>query len=262
MGRFDGKAVIITGAASGIGAATAARFAAEGASLALADLDGRALEQGAGGLGLDEAQLLTREIDVAEAAAVEALVAAAVERFGGIDVLVSNAGMGSFGYVTELTPEQWHRVLAVDLDSVFYAARAAMPHLVERRGCIVNTASISGIRGDYGFAAYNAAKAGVINLTRTLALDHGKDGVRVNALCPGLIATPLSAPLTGHDATREEYRRRVPLGRAGTPEDMAGAIVFLASDDAAYVTGTCLVADGGLTAATGQPDFNRLLRAP
>jgi meso-butanediol dehydrogenase/(S,S)-butanediol dehydrogenase/diacetyl reductase len=145
------------------------------------------------------------------------------------------------------------------LDSVFWACRAALPALKEGRGAIVNTASISGLSGDYGFAAYNSAKGAVVNLTRNLAIDHARDGVRVNAVCPGLTATPLTLKFTGRQDIMAEYDRRIPLRRPGRPEEMAAAIAFLASDDASYVTGHCLVVDGGLTAATGQPNFLDLL---
>ncbi|MFC0284167.1 SDR family NAD(P)-dependent oxidoreductase [Camelimonas abortus] len=256
---FRGKVAVITGAASGIGAAAAAKFAALGARLCLADVNGAALAERAARLEQAEGDVITRVCDVARRGSVEAMIDAAASHFGRIDILVNNAGKGSFGRVTQLAPETWREVVAVNLDAVYYAARAAMPHLAASRGCIVNTASISGLRGDYGFSAYNAAKAGVINLTRTLALDHGPEGVRVNCVCPGLVATPISAPLRADPAVMAAYSGVTPLGRAAEPEEIADAIVFLASSMASYVTGAALVVDGGLTAATGQPNFNRLL---
>ena len=181
---------------------------------------------------------------------------AGAERFGRLDVVFNNAGIGAFGRTPDLDPELWKRVIEVDLHSVFYGCRAAIPHL--RRaggGAIVNTASISGMGGDYGLAAYNAAKGAVLNYTRTLALDHARDGIRVNSVCPGPIDTPLAAPLLANERIAREYRERIPMGRVGTAEEVASVVAFLASDDAAYVTGAAIVVDGGLTAATGQPNF-------
>jgi meso-butanediol dehydrogenase/(S,S)-butanediol dehydrogenase/diacetyl reductase len=260
MARFADKVVIITGAASGIGAGCARRFAAEGATLSLADLDAAALDASAVTLGLAPDRLLHREVDVADGSAVAALVAATVERFQRLDVLVNNAGIGGFGHVTEIEIERWHRVMAVDLDAVFYASRAAIPHLKATRGAIVNTASISGLFGDSGFAAYNTAKGAVVNLTRAMAIDHAKDGVRVNAVCPGLVVTPLARHIHGQAEVLAEYEKRVPMGRPAQPDEIAAAIAFLASADASYITGAMLVVDGGLTAGTGQPDFHRLLK--
>ena len=258
MFDFSGKVVVITGAASGIGAATAARFAKAGARLVLADLNLDGLTAMAGGLSVSTDDLALLACDVASQADVEAVIATAVQQFGRLDVLVNDAGMGAFGSVPDTDPEVWRRVIAVNLDSVFYGARAAIPHLIETAGCIVNTASISGLAGDYGFAPYNAAKAGVINLTRTLAMDHGKDGVRVNAVGPGLVRTPLASALHEHPVIMGEYRERVPLGRAAEPDEIARPILFLASSAASYITGEILTIDGGLRAATGQPNFTKL----
>lgn len=258
MFDFSGKVVVITGSASGIGAATARRFAKAGARLVLADLNLDGLQAMADGLTIRPDDLALVACDVASQADVEAVIATAVQRFERLDVLVNNAGMGAFGSVPDTDPDVWRRVIAVNLDSVFYGARAAIPHLIETSGCIVNTASISGLAGDYGFAPYNAAKAGVINLTRTLALDHGKDGVRVNAVCPGLVRTPLASALHEHPVIMGEYRDRVPLGRAAEPDEIAQPILFLASNAASYITGEILTIDGGLRAGTGQPNFTKL----
>jgi meso-butanediol dehydrogenase / (S,S)-butanediol dehydrogenase / diacetyl reductase len=258
--RFTGKVAVITGAGSGIGAATARRFAREGATLLLSDVKedaGRALlgEIEAGG-----ARAAFVAADVREFAAVEALMQTAVDRFGGLHIVFNNAGIGAYGKVPDLDPEIWRLVMAVDLDAVFYGCRAAIPRLkASGGGAIVNTASISGLFGDYGLAAYNAAKAGVINLTRTMAIDHGRDGIRINAVCPGPIETPLLTPVLGLPNAREEYGKLVPMGRVGLPEEVAAVVVFLASDDASYMTGSAVVVDGGVTAATGQPNFSRLM---
>ena len=259
--RFGGRVALVTGGASGIGAATARRLRTEGARVAIGDLN-ESLGSGlAKELGADSGGAFFQAVDVADLASVERLVEATVERLGRLDVLVNNAGIGSFGETPDLDPEQWHRVIAVDLHSVFYGCRAAIPHL--RRGgggAIVNTASISGLAGDYGFPAYNAAKGAVANYTRTLAVDHAKDGIRTNAVCPGPIDTPLAAPLVSSPVVMAEYARAIPMGRVGRADEVAAAIAFLASDDASYVNGVCLEVDGGLLAHTGQPNFTALVR--
>jgi meso-butanediol dehydrogenase/(S,S)-butanediol dehydrogenase/diacetyl reductase len=259
--RFAGKVALVTGGASGIGAATARRLHAEGARVAIGDLNEAAGSSLAKELGAEAGGAHFHAVDVAELASVERLVEATAARFGRLDVLVNNAGIGSFGETPDLDPEQWHRVIAVDLHSVFYGCRAAIPHM--RRaggGAIVNTASISGLAGDYGFAAYNAAKGAVANYTRTLAIDHGKDGIRTNAVCPGPIDTPLASALLSNATVMAEYARVIPLGRVGRCEEVAAAIAFLASDDASYVNGACLEVDGGLTAHTGQPNLVALFK--
>jgi len=259
MARFDGKVALITGAASGIGAAAARRFAAEGAKVMLGDVDadgGRALAAKLGAAAAFE------PVDVRRLEQVEAVTEAAVKHFGRLDIVFNNAGIGAYGATPDLDPELWRAVLEVDLFSIFYGCRAAIPHLrAGGGGAIVNTASISGLGGDYGLGAYNAAKGGVVNYTRTLAIDHARDKIRVNAVCPGPIDTPLAGPLLANPKIVDSYNQVIPMGRVGRAEEVAAAVAFLASDDAAYITGTMLVVDGGLTAATGQPNFTRLLGA-
>lgn len=251
--RFENKVAVITGGASGIGAATARLLAREGAHIVLADINDNGGQSIAADLG---PTAMAVKCDVASAGDVEALIKAAVDRHGRIDILFNNAGIGSFGTSVEVPPADWERVIAIDLHSVYYACHFAIPHM-PRGSAIVNTASISGMGGDYRFAAYNAAKGAVINYTRALAVDHARDGIRVNALCPGLVDTPITAGASQMPGLKEEWESRIPLGRAAQPEEMARVVAFLASDDASYVTGTIMVADGGTTAHTGQPEVAR-----
>ncbi len=257
-GRFDRRTVIVTGAASGIGAAAAARFHAEGACLMLGDLDSEKLASVAKQLDPEGERVAYFALDVAEREAVEAFTEAAAERFGALHIVFNNAGIGIYGRTPDLDPEAWHRTFAVNLHAVFYGCRAAIPHLrAAGGGAIVNTASISGLFGDAGLAAYNAAKAGVVNYTRALAIDHAREGIRANAICPGLIETGLTRGVLAHEEMIDDYNRRIPTGRAGRPEEVAAVACFLASDEASYVNGAAIVVDGALTASTNQPSFTR-----
>ncbi len=251
--RFTDKTVIITGAGTGIGAATVRRFAAEGANVVLNGrrrdkLDTVAAE-------LDPARTLVHPGDAGVEADVEALVAATVVRFGGLDVLVANAGTFAGSNAVDTSTGDWRKVMATNLDGVFFAARASLPHLIASKGNIVSVASVSGLGGDWGAVAYNASKGGVVNLTRALALDNGRHGVRVNSVCPSLTITDMTAGMTDNAGLMAKFAERIPLGRAATADEVASVIAFLASDDARFVTGVNLPVDGGVGASNGQPRF-------
>ena len=249
-GRLEGRVAVITGAAVGIGRETATRFVGEGARVFLVDRDGDAVSALAGELGDERAA--HSAADVTDAGAVSELIEAASRRFDGLDTVVNNAGIPMVGAAHELDEADWDRVLDVDLKSVYLLSRAAWPHLVNRGGgSILNTASVAGIWGTMGQAGYAAAKAGVIMLTKCMALDGARDGIRVNCVSPGFTSTPmLERYLEGQedpDAARTFTARLHPLGRLGEPRDLADAFVYLASDEARWVTGTNLTVDGGLT---------------
>ncbi|MFF7844656.1 SDR family NAD(P)-dependent oxidoreductase [Streptomyces ossamyceticus] len=257
-GRFEGYGVLITGAARGIGAATARRLAGEGARVLVTDVDLPAAERTAADLRRRGAAAHAFPCDVGDRACVEAAVAHAVDLFGSLDVLVNNAyGCTPDTPLFEDTPDEtWERDLDLTLTSAFRCSRAALPHLVASgRGAIVNIGSVNGLQ-DFGNHAYSAAKAGLASLTRTLAGDAAPRGVRVNLVAPGTVRTSGWAGREAHlDALGEIY----PLGRVGEPEDIAAAVAFLASRDAAWITGTTLRVDGGLLAVN--TSFERVARA-
>lgn len=247
MGRLDGKVAVITGAASGIGAATAQRFAAEGAAIAGLDVVGPTPDV-VSGLEASAPDAAFWPLDVRDEAQLVERVAAIVERFGRIDVLLNAAGVASAGSVDQVPAEEWDRVLDINLKGTYLVSKHVVPHMLEGgAGSIINIASIEGLVGFEGQAAYNASKGGVVLLTRNMAADYGRRGVRVNCLCPGLIETPMTAPL--QDPALAEIKRwfvaQHLLGRAGRPEEVAAAALFLASDDASFVTGHALAVDGG-----------------
>lgn len=254
--RLAGKVALVTGGASGIGEATARLCAREGARVVVADRRGPAAEDVAEAIKANGGEATAVAANVADAGEVEAMVAQTAETYGGLDVLVNNAGINRLASATELSEELWDRIVDVDLKSVWLGCKYAIPVMRRggRGGTIVNTASISGIAGDRQMPAYNAAKAGVINLTRALAIEYGRDNIRVNCVCPGAVLTRLLlAALTPEVEAR--IKAAYPLGRLGRPEEIANGILFLASDESSFVTGAALVMDGGVTAFTGQPGF-------
>ncbi len=250
MERFEGRSVIVTGAGSGIGAATARRFAAEGAHVTLVGRTPEKLERVAADLPPGRAHV--HAADVAERAEVDAVVAAARARIGRIDVLVCNAGVAQTGRLDDFAVEDWQRIQDINVTGVFHGCQAAIGALRETRGNIVTVSSVSGIGGDWGLFAYNASKGAVSNLTRALALELAPE-VRVNAVAPSLTATEMTAGMTDNADLLARFADRIPMGRGATPEEIADVIAFLASEDARFVTGVVLPVDGGLTASNGQP---------
>jgi len=244
------KTALVTGAARGIGLAIASRLAADGARVALLDLDGSAAEAAAAKVG---GEALAIGADVTRAADVDAAVRRVVDRWGRLDVLVNNAGITGRSFpIWELSDEDWRAVIDVDLTSVFLCCRAAVKvMLAQDSGRIINIASIAGKEGNPTLVPYSSAKAGVIGLTKAIAADYVKQGVRCNAICPGTVDTPsLQGRINSYAdpvQARKDFVARQPMGRLGTVEDIMGILVFLASDAASYVTGCCINVDGGLS---------------
>jgi meso-butanediol dehydrogenase/(S,S)-butanediol dehydrogenase/diacetyl reductase len=250
--RFTGQIVIVTGAGSGIGAATAIRFAAEGAQVVLTGRTAEKLDRVIAGAS-PQSNMTARVTDSADPKDIQGLIAETVDRFGRLDVLVNNAGIGGGGPVTEEDTETWDAVQATNVGGVFHACRHAIPHLIATNGSIINVASVSGLGGDWSNAAYNASKGAVVNLTRAMALDHGADGVRINAVCPSLTFTDMTSDMQDDNHLMAAFYDRIALGRGAQPEEIAAAIAFLASADASFITGVELPVDGGLGASNGQP---------
>jgi NAD(P)-dependent dehydrogenase (short-subunit alcohol dehydrogenase family) len=251
MGRLEGKVALVTGAGSGIGAATAARFAAEGAAIAGLDVakpDDEAWAKTTA--AAPEAGFY--EADVRDEAAVKAAVDAAIERFGRMDVLMNAAGVVGFGAAHTLEVAEFERVIDINLKGSFIVAKHVLPAMLEQQsGSIIHVASVEGLEGITGQLAYNASKGGVVLMTKNMALDYAPAGIRVNCLCPGGVETPMTAMLNapGLEAIGAKLKKAHPLGRFARPEEIAAGALFLASDEASFVTGSSLVIDGGYTAA-------------
>ncbi|WP_433514549.1 SDR family NAD(P)-dependent oxidoreductase [Nonomuraea sp. CA-143628] len=249
MRGLAGKRVLISGGSSGIGAATARRFLEEGARVILGGLDEAEVDQAVTELApLGEVHGLAG--DISSEGDVARLVDGAISALGGIDVLINNAGIAWREPFLEITPDHWDRIVSVNLRGMFLVAQAVARHLVARGtgGVILNMSSTNGLGGEADYAHYNASKGGVLLLAKTMAVELGKHGIRVNSLCPGYIKTPLNSTISAglaDDFVSAYERDHIPLGRAGLAEEVAAGYAFLASDDAAFIHGTELVIDGG-----------------
>ena len=261
MGKLEGKVAIVTGVTRpGIGEASAAKMIAEGAKVVIC---GRGVEGGREvEARLNKGHGDTRAVfvpgDVADMEQVQKVFDATVSTFGKVNILFNNAGIGTFGKTPDADIGDLKRMFEIDMYGTFYCCKLAIPLMRKLGGgVIVNNASISGMRADHGLPAYNAAKAAVINFTRALAVDHGKENIRANAVCPGFIRAYATETLLDpkYKAILGELLSRIPMGRIGEPEDIAEAVVFLASDASSFITGTTLVVDGGMTVSTNLPDI-------
>ncbi|MFK8253013.1 SDR family NAD(P)-dependent oxidoreductase [Ancylobacter terrae] len=261
MDRFVGKVVLVTGAGSGIGAAIARRLATEGGHVILADRDGAAAGSVAGALSAEGRAAEPVVLDMTDDDAAARLAGRIGERHGRLDVLVNNAGIHAGGAFQETEQSTWRRLFAVNVEAVMDLSLAMLALLrrANPRGNIVNLSSISGLGGDFGQAAYATSKGAVTHLTRSMALDLAREAIRVNAVCPGSVHTPMfAAAIARLDPGEVEatFARTYPMGRIARPEEIAAAVAFLASDDASFVTGVNLPVDGGLTCHNGAPRFD------
>ena len=255
MGRLDGKVAVITGAGGGMGREATLLFSAEGARVCVADVDREAAERTAG----EARDAFAVPVDVAEEDSVRAMYAAAAERYGGIDVLYNNAGIspGDDASILETEPDAWQRVQDVNTKGVYLCCKHGIPYLLERGGgSVINVASFVALVGAAtSQISYTASKGAVLSMTRELAVEFARRGVRVNALCPGPVETPLLLRIFGDDPAAYERRRvHLPMGRLGKPREIVNAALFLASDESSYVTGATFLVDGGLTAAYVTPE--------
>lgn len=249
-GRLEGRVAIVTGAGQGIGAAIALRFAEHGAKVVIAEINPQTGKAVASGLQARRYEAIAVETDVASPDTVNRMVRATVDAFGSPDILVNNAGIGVFGEPLKTTDEDWRRCFAIDLDGVWYCCRSVLPYMVEKkRGSIVNIASVHSFQIIPHCFPYPVAKHGVVGMTRALAIEYAPASIRVNAICPGYIDTPANAKYWSTFPDPAAERRRAselqPVKRIGMPDEVAWPAVFLASDEASFITGACLMVDGG-----------------
>jgi meso-butanediol dehydrogenase/(S,S)-butanediol dehydrogenase/diacetyl reductase len=248
---FSGKTVLVTGGGTGIGRAIAHAFLDNGANVAIS---GRREDKLTETLqGRPDDRTLAVVSDIGDADDAKALVTAVVERFGALDVVINNAAAFASGDFTETAPDEWETIRRTNIDGFVNLALHALPELERVGGNLVAVASVSALRGDWGQSLYNASKAAVHNFVQSLALDYGSRGVRLNSVAPAFTITPITEGMASDDELIAKFTNRVALGRPGLPEDVAPAVLFLASDDAAYITGATLAVDGGTSASTGQP---------